>query len=123
MRSAAATALALLLASCSPSPWKQLSRGQTTEELLTAGVTPEQLQRPLPEAAALPQDDALPQKDLPQEDALEFRRLPNPEFILYLRPRLAGDTLVPAYQTRFSLYPSPAGWVLPGDAPRLNPAQ
>lgn len=97
--------LIALLAGCAPSPWKQLSQGRPTEDLLKALISPdESFRRPI-------RDDG--HHGSRQGDAAAFRRLPNPGFVLYLMPRLVGDSIVPGYQTRFQLYLPPAPWALP----------
>lgn len=99
---------ATLLVGCAPSPWKQLSQGERTEDLLQALAPPlaeESVSSPQPEMDWLPQKTPAP-----------FRRLPNPDFVLYFLPRLAENSIVPAYQTRLHLYLPPAPWALPGEA-------
>lgn len=102
----------LLLSGCAPSPWKQLSKGVPTEDLLrsqTAAAEDLRLHPPPPERMPDAASAAAP--------ARLFARLPNPTFTLYFSARLSEDSVIPPYHTRFHLYAPPSPWALPGEAP------
>ena len=94
-----AVALMLAAAGCSPSPWKLLTSGAETADLLQSAASPDRVQPPAIKGMNLP--------------ACASGRLANPVFELYIAARIAGQSRVPAYRTEFHLYPPPTPWALP----------
>lgn len=125
-------ATSLLLASCSTSKERLLPHGdQTMLDVWNLGASGsadglrnrtlldarQALRRPLlEEPAALTNDQPAYSRQARNEIRSQFKRLPNPDLVMYVFPHLVGeaDTPVPGYSTVFPLYER-VQYAMPGE--------
>ncbi|MDK4199722.1 TIGR03751 family conjugal transfer lipoprotein [Pseudomonas sp. HR1] len=132
LQMAAVLAMALLAAGCSVNKEKMLPHGdQTMMDVWNAGTTGSggssqgrqlvdaraELRRPVDTAQTRPlADNAGYSRTAQNEIYSQFKRLPNPDLVMYVFPHLAGSdpAPIPGYTTVFPLYQR-VQYAMPGE--------